>query len=280
MKKKSISAISLLIVLTMLCTLLSGCVDTSNTKKFSTESDMINALNGTWVCEDHIDETILVINGDSFGMYVMPTSSARVMETFLEKSRAEWDDMGDKGTVNYYCRKGYIKLVGTETRNMLVNPDNTLVQVYKDSRYYYEKINTETKMPPQIIFDIMDEYKRAKEEAAILENKKNNSVNCKDFKYNPFNYVGKNVYIEGTAELDTYYNWGYINVEPICFCICVTPQGGSFTDSYYIYAKRDEFSDLFEELKGGAKNVVLFYNPWFYEGYEHDMGWLTDFYVQ
>lgn len=269
MKKKVISAISLLVVLTMICTLFTGCVDTSNTKKFSTESDMINALRGTWY--DDYSGNVLVINGESYNKYyiekVLVTAYINGTNTFLTT--------GWSGTVKYNL-KGYIELVsddGTSKSTVLVY-DNFI-----KATYLYDKISTDTKTPPQVVLDAVEAQKESEKNKQLIEDKKKSNININDFKYAPFSYVGKNVYVEGTAELDTYFNWGYSDLEPICFCISVTPKGGSYMDTMYIYATRDDFADLFKELQNGSKQVLLIYNPWFYEGYEHDMGWLTEYYL-
>ena len=84
-----------------------------------------------------------------------------------------------------------------------------------------------------------------------------NAPTNKDVQYDKYGNIGKNFTISGTAELDNYYNWGYKDFEAGYFCIQVTPTYGSYSDRWYIYASRSEFSELFDKLKNGSQNVNL-----------------------
>ncbi|MBE6713590.1 MAG: hypothetical protein E7580_08825 [Ruminococcaceae bacterium] len=79
----------------------------------------------------------------------------------------------------------------------------------------------------------------------------------RDVQFDKYGNIDKNFIISGTAELDDYYNYGYKNIEAGYFCIQVTPINGSYTDRWYIYASRSEFSELFNQLKNGSQNVMI-----------------------
>ena len=59
--------------------------------------------------------------------------------------------------------------------------------------------------------------------------------------------------IVGTASLANYFNYGYNNdIESEYFSISIRPSSGK---SWYVYAKRTEFADLFNKLKNGNMMV-------------------------
>lgn len=84
-----------------------------------------------------------------------------------------------------------------------------------------------------------------------------NAPTNKDVQFDKYGNIGKDFIISGTAELDDYYNWGYKDFQAGYFCIQVTPTYGSFSDRWYIYASRSEFSELFDKLKNESRNVNL-----------------------
>lgn len=84
--------------------------------------------------------------------------------------------------------------------------------------------------------------------------------------------------LKGTAKLDDYYNWGYKNLSPLYFCMFVEPTGGSYSDSWYIYASRSEFSELYDDLiTGSISNISLVCECMFYETGSNNMATLVDY---
>lgn len=75
-----------------------------------------------------------------------------------------------------------------------------------------------------------------------------NLVTAKDVKYDVYNNIGKAFALEGSAELDDYFNYEYRDLDSIYFCIKITPRGGSYGDEWYVYANRVQFSSLLETL--------------------------------
>ena len=104
-------------------------------------------------------------------------------------------------------------------------------------------------------------------------------VTHKDVKYDPDSYLGDYFLLTGTAELDDYYNYNYADSESSYFCICVTPDGGGYSDRWYIYGDRyySEFKELFETLKEGPANVMLVCEARRYGAARHEMAELVDF---
>jgi hypothetical protein len=80
-----------------------------------------------------------------------------------------------------------------------------------------------------------------------------------DVQYDLANSVSEFFYFDeyGVAELDDYYNYGYRGTESEFFVMSVTPGAksgsdyaiGSYGDSWYIYADREEFSNVFDAMK-------------------------------
>ncbi len=84
----------------------------------------------------------------------------------------------------------------------------------------------------------------------------NVTLTATDVQYNMTNNVNKYFSLSGYAKLSDYYNYGFDDdIEDDYFCMSVTPQDGSYSDSWYIYCSRSSFEQLFDELKSGTTYV-------------------------
>ncbi len=91
-----------------------------------------------------------------------------------------------------------------------------------------------------------------------LMEKEGTTLNAIEVQYDMRNNVDKKFGLEGTAELCDYYNWGYDDdIEPSYFCMEVTPNGGSYSDRWYIYSSRNSFSELYGDLLDGNVDIKL-----------------------
>ncbi|MBO4733994.1 MAG: hypothetical protein J5662_05900, partial [Clostridia bacterium] len=109
--------------------------------------------------------------------------------------------------------------------------------------------------------DYLNNYIREKFDKELKRIKFNkdyaNLPTAREVQYNKYGYATKCFIISGVAELDDYYNWSWENCEYTYFCINIRPMGGNYSDKWYIYANRDNFSDLFEILLKSSKRVTL-----------------------
>ncbi|MGN1108198.1 MAG: hypothetical protein ACI4RK_02340 [Oscillospiraceae bacterium] len=79
-----------------------------------------------------------------------------------------------------------------------------------------------------------------------------------DVQFDMGNNLEKYFTLTGTAELDDYYNYGFDDdMEKDFFCVQVDPEGGSYSNRWYIYCHRETFYDLFDDLKGSKINVQM-----------------------
>ncbi len=106
---------------------------------------------------------------------------------------------------------------------------------------------------------VKEEFETKKDEI-IYMNKYGNLPDCTDVRYDKYNYLGRSFTISGTARLDDYYNWGYSSFEYGYFCIFIRPFGSGYSDSWYIYADRENYADLYNKLKIGSLDVTLVCN--------------------
>ena len=98
-----------------------------------------------------------------------------------------------------------------------------------------------------------------------------------DVKYDPISYWGKPFLISGTAELDDYFNYDYRDLEYVYYCIHITPTGGGYSDSWYIYSYRGENEELFEKLKEGPAKVTLICQGFYPDSLKEEMANLIDY---
>lgn len=111
-------------------------------------------------------------------------------------------------------------------------------------------------------------------------NKYPNAASYKDVKYDPYSYLGRNFVITGTAELDDYYNYEYRDLEYSYFCIAIEPVNGSYSDRWYIYAKRNTFQELFQTLKNGKSiTITLVCQGQFVNATKNSLATLTDYFI-
>ena len=77
----------------------------------------------------------------------------------------------------------------------------------------------------------------------------NIELTAKDVQYDMSNNLDKYFLVEGIAELSTYYNYGFNDLEKDYFCIRVALIEGKHSDSWYLYCNRKSFAILFDDLK-------------------------------
>ena len=84
--------------------------------------------------------------------------------------------------------------------------------------------------------------------------KNNITLKAIDVQFDMVNDLDKNFAIEGTATLDTYYNYGFTD-QAGTFCIKVDTDDTE-TNSWYLYCDRTLCSDLFNNLKNGSQSII------------------------
>ena len=77
----------------------------------------------------------------------------------------------------------------------------------------------------------------------------------KDASFDTENNLQKPFYIKGTANLSNYYNYKFTNEQKL-FSVEVTPEDGDFSDEWFIYLDREEFKDVYDELKVEKDKVI------------------------
>lgn len=111
----------------------------------------------------------------------------------------------------------------------------------------------------------------------IFLEENNVTLTADDVRYNMTNHLEQYFSLCGTAKLSDYYNYGFdSNLEGSYFCMRVTPDGGSLSDSWYIYCHRDSFEELFDDLKSDSVYVktVCIIPEYRYEKNQSDMAQL------
>lgn len=89
-------------------------------------------------------------------------------------------------------------------------------------------------------------------------NENNIELTAKEVQYNMQNNLDKEFILEGTAKLDDYYNYGYNkSIENRYFCISITPNNSTYSDIWYIYCERNQFSYIYNQLLIKKQNLNL-----------------------
>lgn len=71
--------------------------------------------------------------------------------------------------------------------------------------------------------------------------------------YTEEEFIGKRFALQGKAQLTRYYNYGYKDLEATHYVMKVVHEG----PSWYVYVPREDFSELFQELKKDEVDVYL-----------------------
>jgi hypothetical protein len=82
------------------------------------------------------------------------------------------------------------------------------------------------------------------------------TLTARDVQYDMLNNLDQDFAIMGTAELDTYYNWGFADAESEYFSVDITPFDGEYGDNWNLYFNRNDFAELFNLLKTSG-NVTI-----------------------
>lgn len=245
--------LALILSLTILAGLLTACgggakndapETTAQPAKYESIEQMKNVVDGIWMNAN--SGIYIVVENGSLISYDENTISTQLNK--LRNTTLSFDDYcktfsTDCATkVEYDYTNG--DLLNSETQELIFSmydensafgPNN--IMYVKDSTYYdwLEKV-------------LLDGY---------INTRYPNILSNKDVQFDKFGTLGQPFMIEGTAELDDYYNWGYRDYEASHFCIKIRPVGGSYSDEWTIYASRSEFKELFDELMNGSRRIYL-----------------------
>lgn len=135
----------------------------------------------------------------------------------------------------------------------------------------YEKLET--------LADLRTAFGMAKL-AAIQEEYGSDMPTNTDVQYDKYGYLGTPFLLVGSAALDDYYNWFYDDMDAVYFCMRVTPEGGSYSDEWYIYASRSRYKELFADLKEGEiSGIVMICSSVTPDTGSNLMAELTDYFI-
>lgn len=98
--------------------------------------------------------------------------------------------------------------------------------------------------------------------------------------FNKYGYLGSAFLAKGTAQISDYYNWFYSDLSFAYYCVELEPEGGSYSNRWYLYGDRSALSGLYEKLKSGQKKnvacVCRMYSP---ETGTNNMATIVDYYI-
>ncbi|MBM7585334.1 hypothetical protein JOC86_001876 [Bacillus pakistanensis] len=99
----------------------------------------------------------------------------------------------------------------------------------------------------------IDEEYILKDDYTFIEFMEDRSLGTMDIPYRvEEEFVGERFALKGKAQLSRYYNYGYKDLEATHFVIKVVKEGSLH---WYLYVSRQEFPELFQELKKGPVDI-------------------------
>lgn len=104
------------------------------------------------------------------------------------------------------------------------------------------------------------------------------TLNNFDVEYDMYNNLDKRFTLEGIAELSTYYNYGFDDLEKDYFCLAVQPYDGNYSNRWYIYCYRDSFTEMFNACKKNGSipvQMVCKIPSYHYESGQNNMALLS-----
>jgi len=118
-----------------------------------------------------------------------------------------------------------------------------LVEIYGEGNLQAEKLD-------ELFIASKMDTQQARIDVRIESYKEGRNVqlDADDVRYDMVNNLGITFYISGTAEISDYYNYGFTNTE-VYFSVEITPEGGSYSDSWHLYFFRGGSNEeLYNEL--------------------------------
>lgn len=254
-KKKRKKIIAWITSIAIILTMIYFVIEFSSRMRYSSKSDMVNALEGTWAnsfdAGNDINEKI-VINED------------KLTEQMEGDKSYTW-------TIDYYPSKGYLDTIDGK----FIIKEKRGKTLLKSGKLYYEKIssdtelNTKEEVPSDTELNTEEDVSsdtelNTKEEVSVRDlfqekvDEYNVTLDNFDVQYDTINNLDELFTLSGTAQLSDYYNYGFRGIEGTHFCLKVEPTGGKFSDQWYIYCDRESFADLFDKAKeNGTINVQM-----------------------
>lgn len=299
-----------ILICIILCFTLVGCGKSK--LSFENSSDMEEHIyNGVWSCETNYNKGIidyhyiaftdslcinLTLSRDSDqtleDMFTYLLDDIKI-EDFTFTSFAEFILAIDESSIKSKHISGFI-LSGNFKLKMEpidLEPNNALVKETK-TKVTYQFYDDNTMVTHGETYHLDEEDNQLETAFAIAYNTKKESMkkeflnqysnlaNANQVKYNVYEYLGRKFSIEGTAELDDYFNFEYRDFEMIYFCIRVIPKNGSYLDAWYIYGDRSTHKELFERLQqGGISNITFIAEGYFPRALSNQMASLTDYFI-
>ena len=265
---KRIGCIALVIVLCLYT--LCGC---EKNMKFDSQEEMKSYVNGVW----ESDYKVYLITD---GMVV------RYSDTFLSMFWNKFSQNNEYDIKNLSAEEFYIEYLSyVKPINIEYDYSYSKIKYSNNGRDYLtflddgtaieddESVFYKSSKTNSYIADKVKEFYNEK----VFQQKYSDLPSAREVQYDKYGHLFDNFIITGTAELDDYYNWGYENYEYGYFCINIRPTGGTYSDEWYVYANRKTFSDLYESLQSGSKNVTLVAQMIFVDTGSNNMATLVDY---
>lgn len=266
-----------------------GIAKNAKPMKFSSDDEFNKYARGFWVCEGKDDNgefykirffvdkaglswDFSVPSGKTFDDYIkdlVQTSEQKNVTTFRSASEflaggTNIDGVEMSGfDIEPDLKNGAVKANGEVYGTFLSNGK------FKCGDDIYTSQKSETKLNKSFI--------KAKE--ALFKEQYNDPISYKEVQPT-FNDLGKKFVITGTAKLSDYFNYDYQGLETVYFCIRVTPEGGGYADSWYVYCDRFEFRKLLEDMeKSSSKQMMLICYSYYPDSLQNKMASLTDYVI-
>lgn len=262
-------------------------------KTFSNEKEIEDFSSGFWLCEDNSDDALsyykicFFYKNLYFGWNISYSYGEnledRIKTLLCDAEEATGDTLknafqflmqlmqSDEDNTEFVCQKlddiqydtnGNITSISEGQIIGTILSDGTLKS--DDEIFYKDDLK-----------DLNRAFHNAK--LSICMDQYEGLVTYTDVKYDPLSYYGAPFLISGTAELDDYFNYEYRDLEVVYYCIRITPTGGEYSDSWYIYSYRDKNTELFEKLKDGPASVTMICYGFYPDALKNEMANLIDY---
>ncbi|MEH7525817.1 hypothetical protein V7149_21485, partial [Bacillus sp. JJ1503] len=164
----------------------------------------------------------------------------------LRRLNLEFLKLGIKkifGDISQDDRADYDKYY-SKLENILGNTNLTLSKL--DTEFVADSISI------QVASKMLEEENKI--EKYMTENRVKLTAN--EVRYNMPNNLDRPFFLEGEVELCDYYNYGFTN-ETDLFCGRLTPTGGGYSDSWYLYFHRKSFKELYDYIIDGTSADIM-----------------------
>lgn len=225
-----------------------------NPEQFSIDNNIeLKAIDVEFDMSNNVDKNFLIEGSASLDDYYNYNYSNERANMFCVRVRPNSNDAGNPWYV-YFDREEFKDLYNA----LKLGDQDILVNAVNPANKNEENMGN-LATGEAVSFDKSVLEKTQATSKGLTEFMSSNQIELKgiDVQFDMKNNIDKSFAIEGTAKLSDYYNYNFRGKEKEYFNVQLDPSNDDVSDYWNLYFSREDFKDLFEQLKTGEKTIKV-----------------------